>query len=557
MTEGDTEGGAGSVSFGAELEKTLHFALSEAASRKHEYATLEHLLVALIRDPDASSALIGCGANLEELSKAVKLYLDKEFQSLVTESSDDPAPTAGFQRVIQRAILHVKASGGGTVTGASVLLALFSERDSYSVSFLAQQDISRLDVASFVRNDVGPVWDSQPRDFFISYASEDLEIAQEVDGVLAAAGFSTIAQFKDFRPGMNFVREMQNALELSTRVIALHSPSYEKSDHCQAEWAAAYNQDPGGRSGKLLPVLLKPTALNLLARQIVYTSFVGLSRPERHIALLRLVANIHPEPRSHASVRRAAAEVASPDIVLQDNILDIIPNKKGDRHVGDARVLDSIDAIVLISSTIIEVLPGNSPPVVGSCLTRLVGHLRERREAPILGIISALASSIESEVQATDFQLWGTGLRDLFESLFAQSALFMSFYPGHSDRERVLVQSPVADDVATGEALAEPVRQASTALREISAEELTSKAFDFEVANQLRVSEELAYSSEQHANGSVSSKTRFVIGVIGFYERIVQVISSSASIFDSPSVQAAVTILRKSISLLLRLLKDS
>ena len=142
-------------SFAQSLEKTLHSALANASERSHEYATLEHLLLALIDDPDAAQVMQACGVELAELGVLVRQYLDQEYQSLKTEEKGDPAPTAGFQRVIQRAILHVQSSGKDTVTGANVLVALFSERDSYAVYFLQQQDMSRLDAVSFISHGIG------------------------------------------------------------------------------------------------------------------------------------------------------------------------------------------------------------------------------------------------------------------------------------------------------------------------------------------------------------------------------------------------------------------
>jgi len=142
-------------SFAANLEKTLHAALSDAGERRHEYATLEHLLLALIDDEDAAQVMTACGVDLDELGNVVRQYLEQEYQSLKSDESADPQPTAGFQRVIQRAILHVQSSGKDTVTGANVLVALFSERDSYAVYFLQQQDMSRLDAVSFISHGIG------------------------------------------------------------------------------------------------------------------------------------------------------------------------------------------------------------------------------------------------------------------------------------------------------------------------------------------------------------------------------------------------------------------
>jgi len=142
-------------SFARELEQTLHNALTAASSRHHEYATLEHLLLALVDDEHASKVMAACGVDIDELKEAVATYLDTELDALKTESGNDPSPTSGFQRVVQRAILHVQSSGREEVTGANVLVALFSERESYAVYFLQQQDMSRLDAVSYISHGVG------------------------------------------------------------------------------------------------------------------------------------------------------------------------------------------------------------------------------------------------------------------------------------------------------------------------------------------------------------------------------------------------------------------
>jgi len=142
-------------SFARELETTLHNALAAASTRKHEYATLEHLLLALIGDEHAAQVMAGCGVEMAELKEAVTHYLDTELDALKTDTETDPSPTSGFQRVIQRAILHVQSSGREEVTGANVLVALFSERESYAVYFLQQQDMTRLDAVSFISHGVG------------------------------------------------------------------------------------------------------------------------------------------------------------------------------------------------------------------------------------------------------------------------------------------------------------------------------------------------------------------------------------------------------------------
>ncbi|OWK28876.1 ATP-dependent Clp protease ATP-binding subunit ClpA [Sphingomonas dokdonensis] len=142
-------------SFASALETTLHKALEAASARRHEYATLEHLLFALVDDEHASQVMTACGVDLGELKTTVAHYLDTELGALKVDQQTDPSPTSGFQRVVQRAILHVQSSGRDEVTGANVLVALFSERESYAVYFLQQQDMSRLDAVSFISHGVG------------------------------------------------------------------------------------------------------------------------------------------------------------------------------------------------------------------------------------------------------------------------------------------------------------------------------------------------------------------------------------------------------------------
>ena len=167
-------------SFAQNLEKTLHAALTHASDRHHEYATLEHLLLALIDDEDAKQVMDACGVDMGELGEVVKTYLDQEYQSLKTQEDADPQPTAGFQRVIQRAILHVQSSGRDTVTGANALVALFSERDSYAVYFLQQQDMSRLDAVSFISHGIGK--GGQPTEAGAAQGTDDAPAEEQKGG---------------------------------------------------------------------------------------------------------------------------------------------------------------------------------------------------------------------------------------------------------------------------------------------------------------------------------------------------------------------------------------
>jgi ATP-dependent Clp protease ATP-binding subunit ClpA len=139
------------------LEQSLHRALALATERRHEYATLEHLLLALTEDQDAVSVLRACGVGLEELRQNLNDFIENELSEVGPTELSDPKPTAGFQRVVQRAVIHVQSSGREEVTGANVLVALFSERESHAVYYLQVHDMSRLDAVNYISHGIAKV----------------------------------------------------------------------------------------------------------------------------------------------------------------------------------------------------------------------------------------------------------------------------------------------------------------------------------------------------------------------------------------------------------------
>jgi ATP-dependent Clp protease ATP-binding subunit ClpA len=141
-------------SFSNSLEKAIHQALTYANERHHEYATLEHLLLALIEDPDAAAVMGACNVDIDQLRRTVSDYVDKELGNLVTGYDEDSKPTSGFQRVIQRAVIHVQSSGREEVTGANVLVAIFAERESHAAYFLQEQDMTRYDAVNFISHGI-------------------------------------------------------------------------------------------------------------------------------------------------------------------------------------------------------------------------------------------------------------------------------------------------------------------------------------------------------------------------------------------------------------------
>lgn len=141
-------------SFSRSLEQALHRALALAGERRHEYATLEHLLLALTDDQDAAAVMRACNVEIDALKRSLVEYVDTELSNLTGDGRQDAKPTAGFQRVIQRAVIHVQSSGREEVTGANVLVAIFAERESHAAYFLQEQDMTRYDAVNYISHGI-------------------------------------------------------------------------------------------------------------------------------------------------------------------------------------------------------------------------------------------------------------------------------------------------------------------------------------------------------------------------------------------------------------------
>ncbi len=167
--------------FSRNLEKALHQALAFANERRHEYATLEHLLLALIDDIDAAAVMKACNVDMEALRRTLRGYIDGELEGLVHGGKEESKPTAGFQRVIQRAVIHVQSSGREEVTGANVLVAIFAERESHAAYFLQEQDMTRYDAVNYISHGIakraGLTESKSPRG-----AEEEQEEARQSEG---------------------------------------------------------------------------------------------------------------------------------------------------------------------------------------------------------------------------------------------------------------------------------------------------------------------------------------------------------------------------------------
>lgn len=163
-----------------ELEVSLHMAFMDARQKRHELITVEHLLLAMIDNPTAADVLRACGAKLEVLRTELNQYIEEHTPTVIGQDDVDTQPTLGFQRVIQRAMLHVQSSGKKEVTGANVLVAIFGEKDSHAVFFLHQQGVTRLDVVNYISHGVSKIAETAKPEG----AEQDIDVEAAPNGAL-------------------------------------------------------------------------------------------------------------------------------------------------------------------------------------------------------------------------------------------------------------------------------------------------------------------------------------------------------------------------------------
>ena len=164
-----------------ELEVSLHMAFMDARQKRHELITVEHLLLAMIDNPSASEVLTACGAKIEKLRSDIAGHIEEHTPIVSANDDVDTQPTLGFQRVIQRAMLHVQSSGKKEVTGSNVLVAIFGEKDSHAVYFLHQQGIARLDVVNFIAHGISKVTETQNKESVGSETDPEIKVNKSLE----------------------------------------------------------------------------------------------------------------------------------------------------------------------------------------------------------------------------------------------------------------------------------------------------------------------------------------------------------------------------------------
>ena len=200
-----------------ELEVSLHMAFVEARQKQHEFITVEHLLLAMLDNPSAAEVLKACGVDLDELRGVLTDFINEHTPRLAAHSDADTQPTQGFQRVIQRAILHVQSSGKKEVTGANVLVAIFGEKESHAVYFLNQRGVTRLDVVNYIAH--GITKSPQQKQDKASESKEDGEGGSESQGALDAytMNLNAMARSGKIDPLIGRALELERVIQVLCR----------------------------------------------------------------------------------------------------------------------------------------------------------------------------------------------------------------------------------------------------------------------------------------------------------------------------------------------------
>jgi len=213
-----------------ELEVSLHMAFVEARQKQHEFITVEHLLLAMLDNPSAAEVLKACGVDLDELRGVLTDFIGEHTPRLSPHSDADTQPTQGFQRVIQRAILHVQSSGKKEVTGANVLVAIFGEKESHAVYFLNQRGVTRLDVVNYIAHGITKNPQQKPEK---GEAKEEGDSGSEGQGALDAYTINLNLMAKQGKTDPLIGR----ALELERVIQVLCRSSSPNTRSIRSTWA--------------------------------------------------------------------------------------------------------------------------------------------------------------------------------------------------------------------------------------------------------------------------------------------------------------------------------
>jgi hypothetical protein len=406
-------------------------------------------------------------------------------------------------------------------------------------------------------------------DFFISYTESDEAMAREVSTVLEGAGYSTFLQFKDMPSGSNFIIEMDRGLSISKGFIPLYSPAYFKSDFCRQELAAAMALDPIGEKRFIRALLLEPTELPMLARQIVYRNLAGLGVNARTTVIHELADYVR-RPQLREEVAAHAQEIISPKPVeTEAGKIAVTPNPDYDVPANPQDFLDPGRQITGLLKALLRSLDANAPKLMLNNLVEYEEELRTKGASASWGKLDRLMHYAEMSFQGADPREFESGVAEQFRDILGLHAMLGTELPRADEKFNKLADTEI-DENASGPAITAPMQSIEHAAEALRAEGITEPSFDRTAEEIVRNGRDVAYESEPRSLPqidptdptaldhvgvpAVSSKKAAIIASLGFALTLYDLLGTTVSIADSATVVTVMRYLRSAIDALMALL---
>ncbi len=398
-------------------------------------------------------------------------------------------------------------------------------------------------------------------DFFVSYATEDERHARKVVAVVEAAGYRTFAQFRDIRPGDNFVVRMEEGLKASRRLIAILSPHYVASDMCLSEWAAGFRRDPASRSRTIQPFLVAPGDLGALGGQIVYTSLLDCSDAQAERKILDAIAGARAPGTPQARRRRLAAAASPEPVVDARGRLHIAPNADFDTPVVDADLPRLPEAQRALATTVIASLGGrNVGTMAAAALAEYRDDLNTHGTTPTVGLLNDMAAIIRADMAADTDGIWCDGaVHEALKRFLRNHETIRTHFPLDPEREADIRSADVVPDIVD-----DPDYRALTdsylgAVGDLHGADLTTDEFLAAARKRRRLLDDYAslpadpsphapdemFIDPRDRIGASEIKKRHAVQDAAFYDNLLQKAANVATIADSRAGRAVIDLAGK------------
>ncbi len=395
--------------------------------------------------------------------------------------------------------------------------------------------------------------DEHIEDFFLSYSTKDEAIAKKITQIIQQEGHSVFAQFNDMPVGSNFITEMQEGLENSSKFISLYSENYWSSDFCQQEWNAAITYDPRGKKRKIIPFLIRECAIPPLARPLVYKNLIGLNNEEFQRAVLEAIENDGVITSEQA--RKIAKKTISPEPYFNDDQeLDIRANEAYDQQ----RVTEDLynlpdEQITLIDNLLGRVKGRNTVPqeiVFG--FEQYRNELVKSGVQPNISLLNNLFKLIELDIETSEFDEWKNKQTEfLIEQLGENHTKIQSHFPLDMVREENYRDAPMEVEKFNEDSFYKQIQSLNKIFKELKQEQLATDRFlenrqyEYEQIQQLlnldatriiKSDETAVIQSEKEMNFDDYKKRR-LIQAASFADKLAEVLEKSDKIIKNPSAK--------------------